>query len=779
MSDAIARLNAALKGRYTIERELGEGGMGVVYLAHDPTLDRKVALKFLPPDIAEDDLARQRFHREALAAAAIDHPFLCHIHEIGEVDGKAFIAMEYVEGQTLRDRLKKGPLPLAEALSVAEEVAEALGEAHARGIVHRDIKPSNIMQTLGGHAKVMDFGLARSTLADTGDAWKDLQTLTETGTTLGTTGYMSPEQMEGAPGDARSDIFAFGVVFYELLTGKNPFKKATPLATMTAIVTQNAPPLRGQVDGATREMDELLERMLARNPDDRIQSASEIRDALRDLQGPRLERRAGTKRMMATLVGTAAVLLGVVVFFLPDRSRLNVEQSVAVLPFVNVSGNPDNEYFSDGITEELINALAQLPGLRVPARTSSFALKGLSIPIGQIADTLGVAHVLEGSVQRDGNRVLITARLVDAQTDSQIWSETFERELDDIFAVQREIATAIADQLRVSLSVDQETRLATAATESTGAYEAYLRGRFLWNQRTGESLRNAIAQFQRAIDLDSDYAEAYSGLADSYLLVDIYDPDPEAVDYRANYERALDAARRAVSLAPELATARASLGLALGLIGDWELAEEELASAISLNPGLATAHRGYSVHLASIGRANEGVPSAERALELDPLSRGNSYNLGNVYRLAGMSDQAIEQFQATTELNPGWLTGWFNLATELLEAGRYEEGLEAWEVTLRLGNWDARLGTEAYQAAIRYQETGEASSFGDFDTGLYQLLWLYARSGQPARAIDWFEELIRQGAYLIAAQLHVMFVGDAVGQDSRYLALLEEARITW
>ena len=406
MSEAIARLNAALNGRYTIERELGEGGMGIVYLAHDPTLDRRVALKFLPPDIAEDDLARQRFHREALAAAAIDHPFLCHIHEIGEVDGKAFIAMEYVEGQTLRDRLKKGPLPLAEALSVAEEVAEALAEAHAGGIVHRDIKPSNIMQTLGGHAKVMDFGLARSTLTDPGndDAWKDLQTLTETGTTLGTTGYMSPEQMEGAPGDARSDIFAFGVVFYELLTGKNPFKKATPLATMAAIVTENAPPLRGQLDGATRELDELLERMLARNPDDRIQSASEIRDALRDLQGPRLERRAGTKRMMATLVGTAAVLLGVVVFFLPDRSRLNVEQSVAVLPFVNTSDDPDNEYFSDGITEELLNALAQLPGLRVPARTSSFALKGLNISIRQIADTLGVAHVLEGSVRRDGDR---------------------------------------------------------------------------------------------------------------------------------------------------------------------------------------------------------------------------------------------------------------------------------------------------------------------------------------------------------------------------------------
>ncbi len=457
----------------------------------------------------------------------------------------------------------------------------------------------------------------------------------------------------------------------------------------------------------------------------------------------------------------------------------SVEQSVAVLPFVNMSGNPANEYFSDGITEELLNALSQLPGLRVPARTSSFAFKGQNIPIGQIADALGVAHVLEGSVRREGNRVLITAQLVDARTDSHLWSETFERELDDIFAIQREIATAITDQLRVSLSVDQQARLVGEATESTDAYEAYLRGRYLWSQRSDESLRNAIAQFERAIELDSGYAEAFSGLADSYVLVDVYDPNPEALDYRANYQRALVAAQRAVSLAPELATARASLGMVLGMIGSWERGEEELDSAIRLNPGLATAHQRYGMHLATMGRGNEGVPYAERALELDPLSRGISYNLGNVYRLAGMREQAIEQLRATTELDPDWLTGWFNLATELLEAGRYEEGLEAWDVTLRLGNYDVRLGTEAYEAAIRYQETGEAASFADFDTGLFQLLWLYARSGQPARAIDWFEVLIRQGAYLIAAQLHVMFVDDAVGDDPRYRALLAEAGITW
>ena len=457
----------------------------------------------------------------------------------------------------------------------------------------------------------------------------------------------------------------------------------------------------------------------------------------------------------------------------------SVEQSVAVLPFVNMSGDPDNEYFSDGITEELLNALTQIPDLRVPARTSSFVFKGQNIPIQEVAQRLRVTHVLEGSVRRDGTRVLITVRLSDAATDSQLWSETFERELDDIFATQREIAAAVAGQLRISLSGDQQARLVADATERTDAYEDYLRGRFLLNQRTAESLPAAIAQFQRAIEADSGFAEAYAGLADTYLVLDVYDPDPETVDYGGNYERALDAARRAVSLAPDLAIARESLGRSLLFVGSWEEAESELESAVSLNPGSATTLRRLAGYLAATGRAAEGVPYAERAFELDPLSLANSYYLGNAYRLAGMSDQAIEQFRATTELGPGWPTGWFNLSTELLEEGGHEEGVAAWETYMRLERYDARLGAEAYQAAIRYQETGEPGSFGDFDVGLYAQLWLYARSGQPDRAIDWFEVLIDQGALYIAAQLHVMFAGEVLGEAPRYQALLQEAGITW
>jgi formylglycine-generating enzyme required for sulfatase activity/predicted Ser/Thr protein kinase len=319
-------------GQYRVLEKLGQGGMGVVYLAHDAKLERKVALKFLPPDVAQDDLARERFRREALAAAAIDHPFLCNVYEIDDVDGQAFIAMEYVDGQTLKQRLKEGPVSLAEGLRLGEEIAGALAEAHERGIVHRDLKPSNVMLTSDGHAKVMDFGLAKSTLTGRGDAGPDLEPLTGTGMTTGTLAYMSPEQIEGGDVDARSDLFAFAVVFHELLTGRHPFARGTPIATTTAILTEAAPSLRGQVAAATQQLDSLLQRMLARNPDDRVQTMGEVRDTLRVLQERHFGRRASTKRQLGALVGVSILVIWAVALLLPYRSRLNVERARASVP---------------------------------------------------------------------------------------------------------------------------------------------------------------------------------------------------------------------------------------------------------------------------------------------------------------------------------------------------------------------------------------------------------------------------------------------------------------
>lgn len=476
-------------------------------------------------------------------------------------------------------------------------------------------------------------------------------------------------------------------------------------------------------------------------------------------------------------VGTGWVLFGGGIGGTTDDDP-TIERSVAVLPFVNMSGDSNNEYFSDGITEELLNALAQLPDLRVPGRTSSFAFKDGGLTIRQIADTLDVAHVLEGSVRRQGETVLITAQLIDAQTDRHLWSATFERELTDIFAIQREIATAIADQLQVSLSGAEQARLVGEATASTEAHEAYLRGRYFWNQRTAESIRTAISEFQRAVDLDSNYAEAYSGLADSYLLIDNY-VFRTMPDYRTNSELGLAAAQRAVSLRPDLGMAHASLGFGLWMVGDWENAERELERAIELNPGYAIAHMWRAWVLSSTGRADEAVGPAQRALELDPVSRVISLVSGEVFLLGGRMEEAIEQLRETIDLAPEWPNAWFHLGHALFIEGRYDEGLEAWLNSARLENLDVTIPTAAYQAMVRYRETGKPQTFPDHDENPRGQIVMYAESGQPDRAIELFEVFVRSGAYGWAGHAHSLPTGDLLGGDPRYQALLEEAGITW
>lgn len=414
-------------GQYRVLEKLGQGGMGVVYLAHDARLERKVALKFLPPDIAEDDLARERFRREALAAAAIDHPFLCHIHEIGEVDGRAFIAMEYVDGRTLKDRLKDGPLPFTDGLRLGEEIVGALAEAHEQGIVHRDLKPSNIMLTSDGHAKVMDFGLAKSTLTGKGgdDAWGDLESLTGTGITTGTLAYMSPEQIEGEHVDARSDLFAFAVVFHELLTGRHPFEKRTPLATITAILTETAPSLRGQVEAATQELDTLLQRMLARNPENRVQTAGEIRDRLRVLQERHFGRRAGTKSQLGALVGVSVVLVVAVALLFQYRLRLNVESARASIPDIESLTLAGEYAAAAALANEAVQYLPEDSTLRAlwPVFTDELTI---------ITDPPGASVYLErfgASESEDADRYLIgTTPIVDMELPRAEYIASIEME---------------------------------------------------------------------------------------------------------------------------------------------------------------------------------------------------------------------------------------------------------------------------------------------------------------------------------------------------------------
>ena len=472
-------------------------------------------------------------------------------------------------------------------------------------------------------------------------------------------------------------------------------------------------------------------------------------------------------------VGTGWILLG------GGLRPTSIEQSIAVLPFDDLSPEGDQQYFVEGLSEEIINALSQIADLKVAARTSTFLLAEQGTDIATVASTLGVANVLEGSVRKEGDQIRVIATLIEAESGFQLWSNTYNRELTGIFAIQDEIARAITDQLQVTLSGDEQTELVAQATESTEAHEAYLRGRYFWNQRTEESLRTAIDEFEKAIILDPEYAEAYSGLADSYLLVDSYVEALGRLDYRTNLDQGLIAARRAVSLSPDLGMAHASLGFGLWNVGEWESAEREFERAIQLNQGYATARYWYGFSLSNTGKALEGVIHTERAFELDPVSRVNSLILGISLWLAGRTEEAIEQLRQTTVLAPDWASGWRELGRTLLESGEYDGGLEAFVNFARFGDLDVRAAREAYEAAIDYRQTGEPQTFSDFDLSLLRLIWLYSHTGQPDRAIELFEGLVEQGAYGPAGRLHGLYASDLLGGDPRYQALLEEAGITW
>ena len=477
------------------------------------------------------------------------------------------------------------------------------------------------------------------------------------------------------------------------------------------------------------------------------------------------------------LVGTVWVLFGGGLG--TGEAPTSIEQSIAVLPFDDLSPEGDQQYFVEGLSEGIINALTQIQDLKVAARTSTFLLAEQGADIETVANALGVANVLEGSVMKSGDQVRITAQLIEAESSFNLWSATFNRELTDIFAIQDEMARAITDQLQVTLSGEQRAQLVTEATENAEAHEAYLRGRYFWNQRTEQGIRTATTEFQRAIELDPSYAEAYSGLADSYFVVDTYTQAANNRNWRRNREQGLIAARSAVSLAPGLGMAHASVGFGLFHAGDWDNAEREFMDAMELSPGYATAHQWYALFLWSTGRAVDGLAHSERALELDPVSPVISFNKATSLQLAGRIDEGIQQMYRTTELAPGFKNGWNLLASTLLEIGEYEAGRAAWVNFAQSSNADVQATLDVFQAAIRYRETGEPQTFPDLEGDPRTLSWVYAHTGQSDRALDLIEDLVRSGAYGWVGNFHVQFTSDLLGDDPRYQALLEEAGIAW
>ena len=641
---------------YKVLEKVGEGGMGVVYKAEDTRLKRTVALKFLSPDWTRDAEARERFVREAQAASALDHPNICTVHEIEETEGQTFIAMAYLDGQSLAGKITDGPLDVEEAVDIAVQIAEGLQEAHDKGVVHRDIKCANIMVSGRGRAKITDFGLARST---------GQSRLTRAMTIMGTVDYMSPEQARGDTIDHRTDIWSLGVVLYEILTGKPPFTGHSDQAVIYSIL--NEPPeritdLRSDVPAS---LERIVQRMMQKDPDERYRNMAAVGADLKYIKG-----------------GTGAIMVS-------GEKRV---PSIAVLPFADMSPQMDQEYFCDGLAEELINGLTQLQDLRVVARTSAFSFKKKDMDVRDIGRKLNVDTVLEGSVRKAGDRLRITAQLINISDGFHLWAERYDRELDDVFAIQDEITLTIVDKLKIKLLGQEETDIVKHPSVDLEAYNLFLKGRYFWNKMTEDALKKSAACFERAIELSPDYALAYTGLADCYSVFPYYSSFPP----KEAYPKAREAALKALELDDSMAEAHASLGLIKTHYDwDWEGAEKEYARAIEINPGYAKAHHGYAMYLMFRGRLEEALKEAERARELDPLSLIINAFVGLIASFAGRCEMAGTALMKTIEMEPNFVYAHMFLGFAYLDCSMHEEAMEEFKKEKALSK-GLNLSVEGY-----------------------------------------------------------------------------------
>jgi len=721
---------------YKILEKIGEGGMGVVYKAEDTKLKRIVALKFLPPELMRDKDAKERFIREAQAAAALDHPNICMVHEIDEAKGQTFISMSFIEGQSLKERIAAGPMRVEDAVDTAIQISEGLKEAHEKGIVHRDIKPGNVMLTEKSKAKITDFGLAKL-------EWG--ANLTKTATIMGTVAYMSPEQARGDKVDHRTDIWSLGCVLYEMLTEKCPFKSTHDQAAIYSILKEKPVPMTEIRRDIPQKLEQVVEKCIEKDMRKRYKDMSALLDDLKSI-------------------------------VMKPKLPVSEKPSIAVLPFVNMSADPENEYFSDGLSEDLISALTKITDLHVVARTSSFAFKGEKVDIREIGQKLNVDNLLEGSVRKVGNRVRITAQLIKVKDGYHLWSERYDRNMEDVFAIQDEITEKIMEKLMIALDVlekaPQEHR-----PVNLEAYDLYLKGRYCLNMF---SMERALAYYNQAIEKDPDYALAYASVAEVYTL---FSTGFDILPSKDAMPKARKAAQKALELDPNLAEAYVSLGL-VALSYDWdrEATKQYFHQAIELNPNSASAHQWIEFYWTYMeADPDTAIAHLERAQELDPLNFLIKVRLGFMSIFKRDYDHALDQFKALLNFEPNFAMLYLSFATAYALKGMYDEALSCGKKMMEFGPpVVAYVGNLGWLYALAGKKEKAHELLNDLEErskkGYVSSFWtaaIYLGLEETDKAFEWFERAYKdRDSNMIYFTVPPIF--DPIRSDPRYQQLLEK-----